>query len=59
MKKFDLSCGIERDVGNAYVRKCQMIYGRVLRKRLRQKNVVVSCGPSFVMLSHFQSGEKL
>jgi hypothetical protein len=59
MKKFDLSCGIEKVVGNMYVRKWQMIYGMVLTKRRRQKNVVVSCGPLFVILSHFQSGKKL
>jgi hypothetical protein len=36
-----------------------MIEGRVLRKRGRQENVVVSCGLLFVVVSHSQPGEKL
>jgi hypothetical protein len=45
-KKFDLSCGIERVVGNAKDRTCQMIFGMVLGKgdaRRTWQSVVGPC----------------
>jgi hypothetical protein len=57
-KKFDLSYSIERIVRNAKDRKGQMIYGRILKTRRRQEKVVGSCKLLFVLLSHFQPGEK-